>query len=218
MADRQHWLMKSEPDEFSIDDLARVRVEPWSGVRNFMARFHMRAMHAGDLVLFHHSSVDPPGVAGLARVVRTNVVDEKQFDRESPYFDPKATRERPIWDCVDVEFVAKLPYFVSMDRMRAEPACAGMLVLKRGMRLSVQPVTAQEYAAVVALGNTPPAEAPEPEPRPRPRAKAKPAAKAEPAGKAKARAKAKPRPKAKPQAKAKPAGGPARKRKRRPRR
>ena len=160
MADKQHWLMKSEPDEFSIDDLARVRVEPWSGVRSFMARFHLRKMRVGDEVLFHHSSCDPPGVAGLARVVRTNVVDEKQFDRRSPYYDPKATPEAPIWDCVDVEYVATLPHFVSMDRMRAEPACAGMLVLKRGMRLSVQPVTPEEYAAVVALGQTPPAEAP----------------------------------------------------------
>ena len=144
MADKQHWLMKSEPEEFSIDDLARVRVEPWSGVRNYMARAHMRAMRVGDEVLFHHSSVDPPGVAGLARVVHTGVLDEKQFDRKSPYYDPKATRERPIWDCVDVEYVATFPHFVAMDRLRAEPACAGMLVLKRGMRLSVQPVTAEE--------------------------------------------------------------------------
>jgi predicted RNA-binding protein with PUA-like domain len=196
MADKQRWLMKSEPDEFSIDDLARVRVEPWSGVRNYMARFHMRSMRVGDEVLFHHSSVDPPGVAGLARVVRTNVLDEKQFDRRSPYHDPRATREQPIWDCVDVEYVATFPHFVAMDRLRAEPACAGMLVLKRGMRLSVQPVTAQEYAAVVALGNTPPAAAAEPAPS----AKAKP--KPKPKSKPKARAKSKP--KARPSAKATP--------------
>jgi len=158
--EKQHWLMKSEPEEFSIDDLARVRVEPWSGVRSYMARAHMRAMRVGDLVLFHHSSVEPPGVAGLARVVRTGVVDEKQFDRKSPYYEPRATKEQPIWDCVDVEYVATFPHFVAMDRLRAEPACAGMLVLRRGMRLSVQPVTAEEYAAVVALGSTPPPEAP----------------------------------------------------------
>lgn len=206
MEEKQYWLMKSEPDEFGIDDLARVRVEPWSGVRNYMARFHMRAMRAGDEVLFHHSSVEPPGVAGLARVVRTNVVDEKQFDRKSPYYDPRATREAPIWDCVDVEYVATFPHFVSMDRMRAEPACAGMLVLKRGMRLSVQPVTPLEYAAVVALGNTPPAEPVEV--KPTRKAKAKPAgtAKARPAGKAKA-AKARPAGKSKPaQAAPKPRG------------
>jgi predicted RNA-binding protein with PUA-like domain len=185
MADKQYWLMKSEPDEFSIDDLERVRVEPWSGVRNYMARFHMRKMGVGDEVLFHHSSVDPPGVAGLARVVRTNVLDEKQFDPKSPYHDPRATRDAPIWDCVDVEYVATLPHFVSMDRLRAEPACADMLVLRRGMRLSVQPVTASEYAAVVALGNAPPAEPPagkpakgkpaKPKPKPAKPAKGKPA-------------------------------------------
>jgi predicted RNA-binding protein with PUA-like domain len=185
MADKQYWLMKSEPDEFSIDDLERVRVEPWSGVRNYMARFHMRKMGVGDEVLIHHSSVDPPGVAGLARVVRTNVLDEKQFDPKSPYHDPRATREKPIWDCVDVEYVATLPHFVSMDRLRAEPACADMFVLRRGMRLSVQPVTASEYAAVVALGNAPPAEPPagkpakgkpaKPKPKPAKPAKGKPA-------------------------------------------
>lgn len=156
MADKQYWLMKSEPDEFGIDDLERVRVEPWSGVRNYMARFYLRAMQVGDEVLFHHSNVNPPVVAGLARVFRTNVLDEKQFDPESDYYDPRATREKPIWDCVDVEYVGKLPFHVSMDRMRAEPACAEMLVLKRGMRLSVQPVTAAEFAAVVVLGNTQP--------------------------------------------------------------
>jgi predicted RNA-binding protein with PUA-like domain len=207
MADKQHWLMKSEPDEFSIDDLARVRVEPWSGVRSYMARFHMRQMRVGDEVLFHHSSVDPPGVAGLARVVRTNVLDEKQFDPRSPYHDPRATRDAPIWDCVDVEYVATFPHFVAMDRLRAEPACADMLVLRRGMRLSVQPVTASEYAAVVALGNTPPAEPPpaarpaKPKPVKAKPAKAKPA-KAKPATARPAKARPAPRAKAKPAARA----------------
>src|SRR5262249_9872784 len=97
--------MKSEPDLFGIDDLARVKVEPWSGVRSYFARAHMRAMTVGDRVLFHHSSVDPPGVAGLAKVVRVGVVDETQFDPKSPYYDAKATRAAPVWDCVDVEFV-----------------------------------------------------------------------------------------------------------------
>ena len=154
----KYWLMKSEPDEFSIADLARKRVEPWTGVRNYMARFHMRAMQIDDAVLFHHSSVDPPGVAGLARVVKTGVVDEKQFQKRNKYYDPRATRDKPIWDCVEVEYVATFPFFVSMDRMRAHPALAEMLVLKRGMRLSVQPVTEAEYQTVVGLGNTPPLE------------------------------------------------------------
>jgi len=153
-----YWLMKSEPDEFSIADLARKQVEPWTGVRNYMARFHMRAMQVGDAVLFHHSSVDPPGVAGLAKVVKTGVIDEKQFQKRNKYYEPRATREKPIWDCVEVEYVATFPFFVSMDRMRAHPALTDMLVLKRGMRLSVQPVTESEYQTVVALGNTPPVE------------------------------------------------------------
>jgi predicted RNA-binding protein with PUA-like domain len=168
--------MKSEPDEFSIDDLARVGVEPWSGVRSFMARFQMRQMTVGDGVLFHHSSVDPPGVAGLARVIRTEVVDEKQFDPNSKYYEPRATRDKPIWDCVDVEFVAKFPHFVSMDRLRAAGPLAEMWVLKRGMRLSVQPVTDTEYAHVIELGNTePPPEPPKPPRAPKPRTAPKPA-------------------------------------------
>lgn len=148
-----HWLMKSEPDAFGIADLARVKVEPWTGVRNYMARNHMRSMAVGDAVLFHHSNADPPGVAGLARVVRVNVVDELQFDPASKYYDPKATREKPIWDCVEVEYVETLPRYVELGEMRADPALADMLLLKRGMRLSVQPVTAAEYARIVALGH-----------------------------------------------------------------
>jgi predicted RNA-binding protein with PUA-like domain len=153
---KKFWLMKSEPEQFGIADLARVKIEPWTGVRSYFARAHMRAMSVGDAVLFHHSNATPPGVAGLARVVRTGVVDQTQFDLESKYYAPKATRDQPIWDCVEVEYVATLPHFVSMDRLRAEPALAGMLVLQRGMRLSVQPVTEAQYEAIVALGHTAP--------------------------------------------------------------
>src|SRR5690606_33227146 len=123
------WLMKTEPETFSIDDLERVKVEPWTGVRSTFARFQMRKMQVGDEVLFYHSSCQPPGVAGLARVTRTNVIDETQFDPDSPYFDPKATRERPIWDCVDVEFVARLPRFVPLAEIRAELSLADMMLL-----------------------------------------------------------------------------------------
>lgn len=145
--------MKSEPDQFGIADLARVKIEPWTGVRNYMARNHMRAMAVGDLVLFHHSNATPPGVAGLAKVVRTGVVDPTQFDAKSKYFDPKAKRDAPTWDCVDVAYVETFPHFVTMDRMRGEPALADMLVLRRGMRLSVQPVTEGEYETIVRLGH-----------------------------------------------------------------
>jgi predicted RNA-binding protein with PUA-like domain len=180
---KQYWLMKSEPDTFGIADLARVKVEPWSGVRSMFARFHMRQMNVGDEVLFHHSSCNPPGVAGLARVVRTKVIDETQFDPQSPYFDEKATREKPIWDCVDVEYVSTFPHLVSMERLRADPALADMVVLKQG-RLSVQPVQPHEFARIVELGQIEPPPAP---PKP-PRKKAKAKAKAK-APKAKAKAK-----------------------------
>src|SRR6202000_2691818 len=96
------WLRKSEPPQFGIADLARVQREPWTGVRSYFARNHMRAMSVGDAVLFHHSNATPPGVAGTARVVRTGVIDETQFDPASKYYDPKATRDAPIWDRVEV--------------------------------------------------------------------------------------------------------------------
>ncbi|HEY4239356.1 MAG TPA: EVE domain-containing protein [Kofleriaceae bacterium] len=149
----KHWLMKSEPDTFSIADLARVKREPWTGVRNYMARNHMRAMSVGDGVLFHHSSVTPPGVAGLARVTKTGVVDETQFDPKGKYYDPRSTPDKWQWDCVEVEYVETFPHFVAMDELRADPALADMLVLKRGMRLSVQPVSAAEYKRIAKLGH-----------------------------------------------------------------
>jgi predicted RNA-binding protein with PUA-like domain len=167
----KYWLMKSEPETFSIADLARVRIEPWTGVRSFFARAHMRAMSVGDEVLFYHSNAKPSGAAGLARVVRTAVIDETQFDPNSPYFDEKATREAPIWDCVDVEYVGTFPYLVSLDRMRADPELADMVVLKPG-RLSVQPVREAEYHRVVELGQLEP-----PPVQPKKKAKAKPAKK-----------------------------------------
>ncbi len=151
----QYWLMKTEPESFSFDDLERVRVEPWTGVRSMFARFHMRNMTVGDGVLFYHSSCEPPGVAGLACVVRTKVVDETQFDPDSKYYDPKATRAKPIWDCVDVEFVGRLPRYVSLGEIRADPSLAEMPLLKRGMRLSVQPVTEAQFQKIVGMADEP---------------------------------------------------------------
>lgn len=190
----RYWLMKSEPDSFSIDDLQRVTVEPWSGVRSMFARAYMRQMSVGDRVLFYHSSTEPPGVAGLATVERIGVVDETQFDPHSPYFDEKATRDKPRWDCVDVRFVEKLPYYVSLHRIRADQALADMVLLKPG-RLSVQPVEEPAYHHIVELGHVePPPEPPKP---PKPKRVAKPAtakAAAKPRQKAKANVKAKAKP------------------------
>ena len=170
--------MKSEPDSFSIDDLQRVTVEPWSGVRSHFARAYMRQMSVGDSVLFYHSNAEPPGVAGLAQVERTNVIDETQFDPNSKYFDERATRDKPVWDCVDVRFVKKLPYYVALPRIRADLALADMVLLKQG-RLSVQPVEEPAYHHIVELGHI----EPPPEPPKVRKAKAKPAAKKKPVAK-----------------------------------
>jgi predicted RNA-binding protein with PUA-like domain len=186
----RYWLMKTEPESFSISDLERVQVEPWSGVRSNFARMHMRKMEVGDGVLFYHSSTEPPGVAGLATVERTKVIDETQFDPASPYFDPKATRDKPIWDCVDVRFVSKLPYYVTLSRIRGDDMLADMALLKIG-RLSVQPVTEPEYKRVVELGHT----EPPPEPPKSKRVKKKPAPKKRAATARKPKRKAKPTPK-----------------------
>jgi len=180
---KQFWLMKTEPESFAIWDLERVRIEPWSGVRNYMARANMRRMQIGDGVLFYHSSCDPPGVAGLASVIHTNVVDQTQFDPESPYYDPKAKREKPTWDCVDVEYVSTFPNFVPIERMRGDPVLVDMMLLERGMRISVQPVTESEYTRIVALAETswePPPKPPKPKKPNKPKAKAKPKSKARP--------------------------------------
>jgi predicted RNA-binding protein with PUA-like domain len=151
-----YWLMKTEPDTFGIHDLARVGTEPWTGVRNYTARNWMRdEMKEGDLVLFYHSSCEPPGVAGLARIARTGVVDETQFEPSSPYYDPGAKREDPRWICVDVAYIETLPRLVALDELRGNPRLADMLVLRRGMRLSVQPVTNKDYETIVAMAQKP---------------------------------------------------------------
>ena len=147
--------MKSEPDAFGIDDLQRVKREPWTGVRNFQARNFMRdGMKVGDDVLFYHSNATPPGVAGLARITATGVLDATQFDPESPYYDPKSTHAAPTWICVEVEFVSKFTTLIALDELRAEPRLADILVTRRGSRLSVQPVSAPHYKVIVEMATT----------------------------------------------------------------
>lgn len=147
------WLMKSEPGEFSIDDLARAGRAPWTGVRNYQARNFMRdGMRPGDLALFYHSSTEPPCVAGVGRVAGPAYPDPTQFDPKSPYFDPRATAGKPVWMLVDVAFVEKFAVPVTLARLRAEPALAGMVVLQRGSRLSVQPVERRHFEHVRKLG------------------------------------------------------------------
>jgi predicted RNA-binding protein with PUA-like domain len=147
------WLMKSEPAECSIDALAAApgQTVPWTGVRNYQARNFMRdAFHIGDDVLFYHSSCPEPGIAGLARVASGAEPDATQFDPTSPYFDPAARRDAPRWVQVKVRLVRKTR-LLGLAEMRETPSLASMLVLKRGNRLSITPVTADEHAAVLAL-------------------------------------------------------------------
>jgi predicted RNA-binding protein with PUA-like domain len=150
---QQYWLMKSEPDEVSIDDLARAprKTVPWTGVRNYQARNFMRdQMRLGDGVLFYHSSCPEPGIAGLAEVCSAAYPDATQFDPESKYFDPKATADKPRWLHVDVKLVRKTR-LLSLAEMRQRPELASMVVLKPGNRLSITPVTADEWRAVLKL-------------------------------------------------------------------
>lgn len=150
---RRYWLMKSEPTTFSIDDLKRQGREKWDGVRNHRAKNFMRdEMQPGDLVLFHHSSVDPPGVAGVARVASKSYPDPSQFEKRNKYYDQKATVDNPRWWLVDVEFVEKFPRFIPLAELRNETELAGMWLLERGMRLSIQPVEKEHFNHIVALG------------------------------------------------------------------
>jgi len=149
----RYWLMKSEPDEVSIDDLAAMprKTIAWFGVRNYQARNFMRdEMRVGDLAFFYHSSCPEPGIAGIVRVSKAAYPDASQFDRKSPYFDPKATRAAPRWLNVDVTLVEKTR-LIALAELRASPELNTMRVLQRGNRLSITPVTAQEWKIVERL-------------------------------------------------------------------
>ena len=150
-----YWLMKSEPDVYSIDDLKSEGKTHWEGVRNYQARNYMRDdMKVGDLVLFYHSNAKPPGVAGIGRVCKESYPDFFSWDPESHYFDPKSSPENPRWFMVDVEFVEKFDNVVSLDELKENPDLEGMLVIKRGMRLSVQPVEKKHFDIVCSMGHS----------------------------------------------------------------
>ena len=149
----RHWLMKVEPSAYTIDDLERDGTTGWEGVRNYKARNLLRdEIQVGDQVLFYASNADPSGVMGLARVVRAGYPDPLQFKRGDDYYDPKATKDTPIWYSVDVAFVERFPAVVPLGDLKANPALRDMMVTKRGARLSVQPVSAAEFAEVCRMG------------------------------------------------------------------
>ena len=146
-----YWLLKSEPDTFSYHDLVRVKREGWDGVRNYTARIFLREMRKGDQAIFYHSNAKPPGAAGICQVVKEAEPDPTQFDPTSKYYDPGSNPEDPRWDWVTVAPVKEIG-FVSLDELRAMPEMANSRLLARGNRLSVMPLTDDEFAAIVAAG------------------------------------------------------------------
>ena len=148
----RYWLLKSEPDVFGYDDLVAARREPWDGIRSYQSRNHLRAMRKDDQAIFYHSSTNPPGVAGICKIVKEAEPDPTQFDPEAKYYDPASTLGDPRWDIVTVAPVRKLRY-VPLDELRAMPELAGSRLLARGNRLSVLPLTDEEFAAIVAAGS-----------------------------------------------------------------
>ena len=152
MRERRYWLMKSEPSDFSIQDLQAAGTACWDGVRNYQARNLLRDdIKAGDGVLFYHSNVKPPAVAGIAEVVRDGYADHTARDPASAHYDPKATPENPVWYMVDVAFRAEFEQPVTRDALRSRPELEDMPVLKKGNRLSVQPVAAKHWQAVLEM-------------------------------------------------------------------
>lgn len=148
---RKYWLMKSEPDVYSIDDMEKQGTGEWEGVRNYQARNFMRDMKEGDLVLFYHSNTKPPGVVGVVNVVREAHPDETQFDEKSPYYDARVKKGEPRWDVVDVGHVETFAETVSLETMKDTKALDGMLILRKGNRLSVTPVDKKHFKAVLKL-------------------------------------------------------------------
>ena len=150
---KRYWLMKSEPTSFSIDDLMKAPAQTtcWDGVRNYQARNFMRHMAVGDQVLFYHSNADPPAVMGIAEVVTTAYIDPTQFDKKDSHYDPESTPAQPRWEMVDIKYLRKFSRPLSLDELRKEPTLKGMVLLRKGSRLSVQPVSPLEWKYILSL-------------------------------------------------------------------
>ncbi len=146
-----YWLMKSEPDVFSIDDLSKKKFEPWNGVRNYQARNFMRSMKVHDLALFYHSNAEEIGVVGVMEIIREAYPDPTQFDKKSEYFDPKSTIENPRWSLVDVKLAEKFPRVVTLAEMKENKALEGLILLQKGTRLSVIPVEDKHFKIICQM-------------------------------------------------------------------
>lgn len=149
-----YWLMKSEPEVYSLADLERDRQTIWDGVRNYQARNFLRQMNPGDLAFFYHSNANPPGVVGLMRVIKNNVVDPTQFDSQSKYYDPKSTPESPRWQTVIVEFEKNFPEIITLEKLKKKFSSEELLVVKQGNRLSVMPVSETIAKSILNLLNS----------------------------------------------------------------
>ena len=145
--------MKSEPDELSIHDLQRLGRARWDGVRNYQARNFLRSMQAGELFFFYHSSCPQPGIAGIGRIAASAYPDPTALEPDSHYFDAKASAEKNPWSAVDVEFVAAFPGVLSLALLRSQLALSDMALLQKGSRLSVMPVSAEQWQAILALSS-----------------------------------------------------------------
>lgn len=148
-----YWLVKTEPHVYSIDDLKRDKVTEWTGVRNYQARNFLKQMAVGDSVLVYHSNAEPPGVVGVASVKTVAAPDPTQFDTTSEYFDPAASKDQPRWFCPKLSFQAKLKQMVTLDALRQSRALEGLVLLQRGSRLSVVPVSERHYRAIEKMGS-----------------------------------------------------------------
>lgn len=149
-----YWLMKSEPDTFSIDDLATrpKQTEPWNGVRNYQVRNWLKnEIKKGDQAFFYHSSCKVPGIVGVMEVVKAGYPDQTAFDPESPYYDPKSKPDKPLWYQVDVRLVKKFKQMISLEELKRVPKLQSMIILKKGNRLSITPVTKQEWDVIIKL-------------------------------------------------------------------
>jgi predicted RNA-binding protein with PUA-like domain len=149
---KRYWLIKSEPEEFSIDALAKVKVEPWTGIRNYQARNFMRdGMQIGDGILFYHSNCPEPGVVGIAEVASATFPDPTQFDKRSDYYDPASKREEPRWLAIDVRYVRKLVRTISLAELKDHDELSEFTLVRRGNRLSVMPVTRAHWDFIIDL-------------------------------------------------------------------
>ena len=149
---KKYWLMKSEPENYSIDDLKRDGKCLWTGVRNYRARnFMTQEMSVGDEVIFYHSNAEPPAAVGVMRVSSGPQADPTALDKKSEYFEPKATREKPIWECVELRFEKKFARAVALAEIRDEKSLTNMALVQKGQRLSIQPVTEAEFKKILAM-------------------------------------------------------------------